>query len=176
MIIWFLSQVLCEWLQRIIMATPGQTDPTNAAPDIEGQVDKNAFLLHTIAAYMVKDNRLVHPNGDKLRSLDVQHKILPNNMYFLRNLWSNCFHSHVKYNHYLFHLAYGMPVSPHLFSFLLINMLFYSSSLIEKEVPKAILQSLITVATGVLHQTHNAQGFQELMLIMSTLAKAGGNM
>ena len=50
----------------------------------------------------------------------------------------------------------------------------YSCSLIEKEVPKAILQSLITVATEVLHQTHNAQGFQELMLIMSTLAKAGG--
>ena len=50
----------------------------------------------------------------------------------------------------------------------------YLCSLIEKEVPKAILQSLITVATEVLHQTHNAQGFQELMLIMSTLAKAGG--
>ena len=50
--------MLCEWLQRIIMATPGQTDPGSAsAVDIEGQVDKNAFLLHTIAAYMVKENR-----------------------------------------------------------------------------------------------------------------------
>ena len=47
--------MLCEWLQKIIMATPGEPEST----DIESQIDKNALLLHTIAAYMVKENRLV---------------------------------------------------------------------------------------------------------------------
>jgi len=46
-------QVLCEWLQKIIMATPGEPD-TN---DLEMQVERNTCFLHTIASYMVKEDR-----------------------------------------------------------------------------------------------------------------------
>jgi len=55
---------------------------------------------------------------------------------------------------------------------ILIFLQYFSS--IDKAVPKSILSSLIVVGETVLHQTQNAQGFQELLLIMSTLAQSGG--
>ena len=106
------------------MASPGESE----GGESDGQVDKNALLLHTIASYMVKENR-----------------------YLLTPVWGRRFCVELS-------VIYAC----------------HSASVIDKSVPKAILQSLIKVTSGILHQTHNCQGFQELMLIMSTLARQGG--
>lgn len=60
---------LCEWLQRIIMAAPGQVEVN----DSESQGDRNAFLLHTLAGYMVRESRSVSYSQSVSQSQLVNH-------------------------------------------------------------------------------------------------------